>query len=113
MSDALPDLPRLIIRPEAAALIREHGGCAYVWADSAGMKHGRLRPPRGRSSQVWTELQADGLRVFVDPGISPPAKWVIVLRHLPHRHIDALYNGYTPGIVRGVMSWKLPPDLLE
>jgi hypothetical protein len=88
--------PDLEIRANAAARIREQGGVLYVWMDDTGMKHVRHRPPPGRAAGDWSELEADGLRVFVDPTIDPPRKWVIVLHHFPYGHVDALHNGRVP-----------------
>jgi hypothetical protein len=86
--------PELLIHPDAVDLIREKGGTVYLGADGAGMEHIHFRPPHGRDDVGgWTELEADGVRVFVDPGIEPPDRWVIILHHLPYRHLQALWNG--------------------
>jgi hypothetical protein len=32
-------------------------------------------------------------------GIEVPSdEWKLVLRHIPHRHVDALWDGWEPGI---------------
>lgn len=87
-------VPQLEIHPDAAELIREKGGTLYLGADGAGMEHVHFHPPHGRGDvDTWTELTADGIRVLVDPGIEPPDVWLIVLHHLPYRHLQALWNG--------------------
>ena len=86
--------PSLEIHPDAAALVREKGGCVYISVDGAGMEHVHLHPPHSHKQGVdWQELDADGVHVFVDPGIESPSKWVLVLHHVPYRHIQALWDG--------------------
>jgi hypothetical protein len=98
MSADQPDpLPVLEVHADAASEISDQGGRLYVWADGAGMKHVRYHPSEKVAEIEWMQLTADGIQVFVDPGIRPPAKWVIALRHIPHRHVAALYNGFVPG----------------
>jgi hypothetical protein len=97
MTDDRVALPTIEIDLDAAVEIRGHGGYVYVWADGAGVKHVRYQPPKDADAKEWTRLDADGVRVFVDQGIQPPEKWVIALRHVPYRHVTALYNGYVPG----------------
>jgi hypothetical protein len=65
-----------------------------VWIDGAGMKHVHPHPPHHAVS--WSELHAGKVGLFVDASIQPPPKWVIILHHLPYRHIDALWNGEVP-----------------
>lgn len=95
--DCQTPLPALEVDPEAAAEVDRHGGSLYVWADGAGMKHTGYQPPRRGATREWTRLAAVGIEVFVDQGILAPAKWSIALRHVPYRHVTALYNGYVPG----------------
>ena len=91
-----PAQPALVIHPDAADLIREKGGVLYVCADGAGMEHVHFHPPHWRSDVIdWPELDGDGVRVFVDPRIDPPEKWLVVLHHVPYRHVQALWNGET------------------
>lgn len=85
--------PQLVIHPDAAELIREKGGAVYVSVDGAGMEHVHFQPPHGRDDTTWNELDAEGIRVFVDPGIEPPDKWLVILHHIPYRHVQALWNG--------------------
>lgn len=93
------------MHPDAAALIREKGGRVYVWIDGAGMKHVHPHPPH--HIVAWNELPGSDVDLFVDPEIEPPPKWVIVLHHLPYRHIDALWNGEVPSspLVAGGPVW--------
>jgi hypothetical protein len=60
------------------------------------MKHVHPHPPHHEVH--WTELHGSGIVLFVDPEIDPPSSWVIVLRHLPHRHVDALWDGEVPSL---------------
>jgi len=86
--------PKLVIHPAAAQLIREKGGTLYISVDGAGMEHVHFHPPHWRSdAMTWNELDADGIRVFVDPGIASPDKWLVILHHIPYRHVQALWNG--------------------
>jgi len=58
------------------------------------MEHVHCHPPHhGEASLEWNEFDVDGVRVFVDPKIDSPEKWVIVLHHLPYRHLQVLWNG--------------------
>jgi hypothetical protein len=79
-------------------LILEKGGKLYIWIDGAGMKHVHPHPPG--HEVAWSELSGSGIEVFVDPGIDPPPTWVIVLHHVPYRHVDALWDGDVPGVPR-------------
>jgi hypothetical protein len=85
------DAPSIEVHPDAAELIREKGGSVYVWADGAGMKHVHPHPPE--HAVAWDNFQVAGISVFIDRTIDPPGKWVVVLHHLPFRHVDALWNG--------------------
>ena len=90
------------IHPDAAEVIREKGGNVYVWADSAGVKHVHPHPPHHEVE--WMTLHADGIDFYVDKSIDPPPKWVVVLHHLPYRHVDALWNGEVPGMPYGMWA---------
>ena len=91
--------PTLDIPADAVEEIARHGGCLYVWADGAGMKHTGYQPSKSAAAKEWVQLDAAGVRVCVDGGIPPPTTWVIALRHVPYRHVTAIYNGYVP-------SWR-------
>jgi hypothetical protein len=56
---------------------------------------------RAGGCAAWTTLHADGILFCVDATIDPPDKWVVVLHHLPYRHVDALWNGEVPGVALG------------
>ena len=87
----MSDGPKIEVHPDAAELIREKGGSVYVWADSAGMKH--VHPHAPGHTIAWDNFQAEGVSIFIDRTIDTPGKWVIVLHHLPFRHVDALWDG--------------------
>ncbi|MDQ1382157.1 MAG: hypothetical protein QOJ71_2876 [Actinomycetota bacterium] len=99
------ETPSIEIHPGAVELIRDQGGCLYIWIDGAGMKHVRHQPP-SRTEKDWFEFEVEGVRLFVDEAIDPPQKWVVVIHHLPWRHVDALYNGDIPGAGSvGMTAW--------
>jgi hypothetical protein len=86
--------PPVEVRPDAAEFIRDEGGCVYVWLDGAEMRHVRRHPPHHVVN--WSEFQTGKVRLFVDPGIPEPSKWVVVLHHLPYPHLDVLPDGKPP-----------------
>ncbi len=89
--------PRIIADADAREFIVEHGGNVYVWVDDASLKHVHLDPP---SHEVEFEtFPAEGFTFHQDVGIAePPVEWKVVLRHLPTRHVDALWDGWEPGV---------------
>ena len=91
------DEPRIIADDDVREFIVEHGGNVYVWADDAGLKHVHLEPPR--HDVEFESLQGDGFVLHQDPGIAePPDEWKLILRHIPYKHVDALWEGWEPGI---------------
>lgn len=89
---------------EAREFIAEHGGNVYVWANEAGLKHVALAPPG--DPVEFASLDAEGFTLHQDVTIqSPTDEWKVVLRHIPHKHVDALWDGWEPGIGA---PW--PPD---
>src|SRR5437763_5994372 len=93
-SVGLPE-PVVIAEPDAVEFIVEHGGELFVWADDAELKHVRVERPD--NDVTFAEVPADGFSLHVDREIEPPIEWKIVLRHFPHRHVDALYDGAAAG----------------
>jgi hypothetical protein len=82
--------------PEAVAFVVEHGRRLYVWADGSGLKHVRTTPPDD-SATSFEEVSAKGFRLFVATDIQKPKTWNVVFHHLPHRHVDVLWDGDQPG----------------
>lgn len=79
----------------AREFVQDSGGHVYVWADQSGMKHVATSPPD--ESIEFESLNADGFTLHQDVEIvSPPDRWHVVLRHFPHRHVDALWGNWTP-----------------
>lgn len=74
----------------------QHGGRLYVYADKAGMKHVKTEPPRDPSIR-FQEIQADGFLMYVEDDIEPPKTWNVRFHHLPHHHVDVLWDRRQPG----------------
>ena len=45
----------------------------------------------------FEQIDADGFQLFVESDLVQPETWTVVLRHLPHRHVDVLWDGGQPG----------------
>lgn len=89
--------PKIVADDDVREFIVEHGGNVYVWADDAGLKHVHLEPPR--HEVAFESLEGDGFVLHQDLGIAePPGEWKLVLRHLPTKHVDALWDGWEPGV---------------
>ena len=86
--------PSVRASPEAVAFIVEHAGRVFVWANNAGMRHVKLHPPA--EPVEFKQLPCDGFEFNVATDIADPVFWKVVLRHLPHRHVDALFDGDQP-----------------
>jgi len=82
--------------PEALGFIAEHGGRVYVYASAAGLKHVTTSAPDEPSLQ-FEQLDGDGFQLFVEADLVQPETWTVVLRHLPHHHVDVLWDGHQPG----------------
>jgi len=95
--------PRLEAAPDARNFILEHGGALYVWIDAAGMKHVRPRPPS--AAVEFRAIRSRDIVLYEDTSIASPARWKLIMRRLPTRHIDALYNGEEGPGVPGAGSW--------
>jgi hypothetical protein len=88
---------KILAEDDVRAFIAEHGGNVYVWADDAGLKHVHLDPPQHEVD--FTSFDADGFTLHQDAGIQAPSdEWKLVLRHIPHKHVDALWDGWEPGV---------------
>ena len=88
---------RIIADEDVRAFVAEHGGNVYVWADDAGLKHVHLEPP-GHPVD-FESFDAGGFTLHQDVSIAAPSdEWKLVLRHIPHKHVDALWDGWEPGI---------------
>jgi hypothetical protein len=88
---------RILAEDDVRAFIAEHGGNVYVWADDAGLKHVHLSPPE--HPVEFESFDGDGLTLHQDVRIAAPSdEWKLVLRHIPHKHVDALWDGWEPGI---------------
>jgi hypothetical protein len=88
----------VIADPEAVAFIAENGGRTYVYADAADLKHVKTEPPRD-TSITFKQIEADGFLLYVEDDIQEPHTWNVKFRHLPHHHVDVLWDGYQPGQV--------------
>lgn len=86
----------VVADPEAVQFIAEHGGRVYVYADGAGMKHVKTNAPHDTSLQ-FEQIDGDGFQLFVECDLVAPETWTVVLRHLPLRHLDVLWDGGQPG----------------
>ncbi|MDP9285726.1 MAG: hypothetical protein M3P41_12375 [Actinomycetota bacterium] len=87
--------PEVVADADVVDFISDHGGEVFVWADGAGLKHVRVERPDNDVN--FLSIPAEGFRLLVDSEIDPPTEWKIVLRHFPHGHVDALYDGVSPG----------------
>lgn len=88
-----------IVRVVADELTREylrgHGGKVFVWMDSTGLKRVSTSEPQGIT---FERIDAGGFELFQDVSIArPTSEWRVVLRKFPHRHIDAVWDGWSPG----------------
>jgi hypothetical protein len=79
----------------ARAFIEEHGGKVYVWASDAGLEHVATTCPTGAIE--FRSIDANGFTLHADTSIEQPAEWTVVLRHVPHKHIEVLWDGKSPG----------------
>ena len=92
----MPD-PKIVADDDARDFVVEHGGNVYVWVDDASLKHVHLEPPD--HPVEFETFPGDGFTFHQDTGIQePPDEWKVVLRHLPTKHVDALWGGWEPGI---------------
>ena len=88
---------RIVADDDVREFVMEHGGHVYVWADEAGLKHVALHPPGHPVS--FQELEGQGVTLHQDVSIqAPTSEWKLVLRHIPHKHVDALWDAWEPGI---------------
>jgi hypothetical protein len=81
---------------EAVAFIADHGGCLYVYADSAGLEHVKTEAPDDPSIQL-EQIQADGFVMFVEADIVHPKTWKVRFHRFPYHHVDVLWDGRYPG----------------
>lgn len=86
----------VVADPQAVSFIVEHGGCLYVYADKAGMKHVKTEPPHDTSIQ-FEQIEADGFLMYVEDDIEYPRTWNVRFHHLPYHHVDVLWDGHQPG----------------
>ena len=91
--------------PEAVRFIAEHGGRLYVYADSAGMKHVKTKRPRN-ASLSFEQIEAEGFLMYVADDLAKPDTWNVKFHHLPHRHVDVLWDGDQPGLVNGFQGQR-------
>jgi hypothetical protein len=88
---------RIIAGEDVREFVAEHGGNVFVWADHAGLKHVAVHPPD--HPVEFETFEADGLTLHQDVGIADPTtEWKLVLRHVPYKHVDALWDAWEPGI---------------
>jgi hypothetical protein len=86
--------PEIVATPAAAAFVRERGGRLFVWLDEAGLKCVSTDPPEVERQFRPVYASGLGFSLYEDEQIGEPATWKIVFRRFPHRHADALWNGY-------------------
>jgi hypothetical protein len=86
----------VVADPDAVRFIAEHGGRVYVYADRAGMKQVKTEAPHDPSLQ-FEQINGYGFQLFVETDIVRPETWNVKLRHLPHQHVDVLWDGRQPG----------------
>jgi hypothetical protein len=88
---------KIVADDDAREFVVEHGGNVYVWASDAGLKHVATHPPDDPIE--FETIEGDGITLHQDVAIEDPTtEWKLVIRHLPLRHVDALWDGWEPGI---------------
>lgn len=105
--------------PKAASLIQAHGGRLYVYADASGPKHVQTEAPNDPSIRL-TPIDADGFLMYVQDGIKHPATWSVTVSHIPHQHLDVVWESHPehPHLQRTVCmveghDWKPDPESKE
>jgi hypothetical protein len=90
-------VPRVVADPDAVAFAAEHGGRVYVWAGDGGFKHVKTQPPDD-ARITFNEYVGSGLTLCAAADALPPERtWNVVLRKVPHHHLDVLWDGHEPG----------------
>jgi hypothetical protein len=88
---------RIVADDDVREFVLEHGGNVYVWADQAGLKRVATHPPD--HPVEFEQIDGDGITLHQDVAIEEPTtEWKLVIRHLPLKHVDALWDGWEPGI---------------
>lgn len=89
---------KVVANDETRKFVAEHGGKVYIWIHESGLKHVATHPPEDDPTD-WDEIDGDGMTLFVDTEIQEPTShWRIVLKHFPLKHVDAIWDGWEPGI---------------
>jgi hypothetical protein len=70
--------------------------CSSGWTPPGSSTSGRIRPPVSSNS---CRCRA-AFELNVDASIVEAPRWKIVLRHLPFKHVDALWNGSEPHVIQ-------------
>jgi hypothetical protein len=106
----------VVADPEAVAFIASHGGCLYIYADPSGRKHASTDAPNDPAIR-FAQIEANGFLMYVEKGTEQPETWTVTLSHLPHHHLDVLWDGHPehPHLERTVCmmtghNWKPDPD---
>lgn len=97
----------VVADPEAVAFIADHGGCLYVYADSAGLKHVKTVAP-GDPSVQFEQIQAEGFVMFVETDIVQPETWNVKFHRYPYHHVDVLWDGHQPGPAQRLDPMRWP-----
>lgn len=95
----------VVADPEAVEFIAEHGGRVWVYAVGEGLKHVTTDAPDDQSIR-FEQLTGEGFQLFVETDLVKPETWNVVLRHLPHRHLDVLWDGHQPGPWPAGNNWN-------
>ncbi|HUZ82764.1 MAG TPA: hypothetical protein VMU73_11020 [Gaiellaceae bacterium] len=88
---------KIVAADDVRAYVLEHGGNVYVWANDAGLKHVATHPPD--DPVEFQTIEDNGITLHQDVTIqAPTTEWKLVIRHLPLKHVDALWDAWEPGI---------------
>jgi hypothetical protein len=87
---------RVTASPEAVSLVRERGGKIYVRTHSHRCCGGALTlldtsPEPG--ALTYTRFEADGIEVYLDARLTPPAELELAAAGFRRRDLRAYWNG--------------------
>jgi hypothetical protein len=87
----------IVANDDAREYVAEHGGKVYVWIHESGLKHVATHPPDEATD--WDTIEGEGITLYVDTEIQEPTShWRVVVKHFPLKHVDAIWDGWEPGI---------------
>jgi len=76
LANPLTEAVRFEISDEAAVLIRNRGGQAWIWSNHYGHLQATTGPPVLHKPE-WSTCKAEDLVVHIDGAIVPPTRWVL------------------------------------